>query len=331
MAAEASLDGFFTVRLPAMYAVGVAAQSIGENPWNVMSDYSKIWTKQGSRGMRMATQNRAAVPEVLIVVHNQTVQEKKAPGKWNHGCHHLSIMLQGEGLYRNGPAELPPERPLFGFLPAGDDDVNGLVGKVDAWFVGFQWQGLSLQWAGKLEIDVNWNGRLMRIPRFKVIAASVAPRIVEQFQAMRAALARHDLAGSMLAQGLLMELFGMYIDLPAESGAPASHRALSRFQDLLRAHACDDVSIEDLADRAGLTADHLRDLFRERFGQRPIEYRTGLRMGRARELLASTSLNVKEVARRTGYPDALYFSRAFRRHFSISPREMIRRHRMTQR
>lgn len=279
----------------------------------------------------MAASNRAAVPEVLIVVHNQTVQEKKTPGSWKHDCHHLSIILHGEGMYRNGPAELPPERPLFCFLPAGDDDVNGFVGKVDAWFVGFQWPGLSVQWAGKPELDVNWNGKSIRIPRYKAFAASAAPRIIEQYQAMRAALARHDLAGSMLAQGLLMELFGMYIDLPVESAAPASHRALSRFQDLLRAHACDDVSIEELADRAGLTADHLRDLFRERFGQRPIEYRTGLRMGRARELLASTTLNVKEVARRTGYPDALYFSRAFRRHFSISPREMIRRHRLAMR
>ncbi|MBI3831579.1 MAG: helix-turn-helix transcriptional regulator [Planctomycetes bacterium] len=279
----------------------------------------------------MAASNRAAVPELLVVVHNQSMQEKKTPGAWKHACHHLSIILHGEGLYRNGPAELPPERPLFGFLPAGDDDFNGFVGRIDAWYAGFHWPGLSSQGAGKLELDVSWNGRAMRIPRFKAIVAAAAPRIVEQYQAMRAALARNDLAGSMLAQGLLTELFAMYVDLPSESGAPASHRALSRFQDLLRVHACDDVSIEELADRAGLTADHLRDLFRERFGQRPIEYRTGLRMGRARELLASTTLNVKEVARRTGYPDALYFSRAFRRHFSINPREMIRRHRLAMR
>jgi transcriptional regulator GlxA family with amidase domain len=63
---------------------------------------------------------------------------------------------------------------------------------------------------------------------------------------------------------------------------------------------------------------------------RPVAYRTALRLARARELLATTAMNVGAVARATGFADPLYFSRAFRRRFGISPREMLRNFRRAQ-
>jgi hypothetical protein len=97
-----------------------------------------------------------------------------------------------------------------------------------------------------------------------------------------------------------MELFAIYIDLPDDDSVLVGHRALARFCELLQSKSCDDVSIEDIAEQAGITADHLRELFRLRFGMRPLEYRTGLRLARARELLSTSTLNVKEVAHKVG-------------------------------
>jgi AraC-like DNA-binding protein len=132
----------------------------------------------------------------------------------------------------------------------------------------------------------------------------------------------------MQSGALLTELFCYYLDLPAGEEDSLGHRALSRFQNLLHKHACDDRSLEDLATEAGISADHLRHLFGRRFGMRPLEYRNGLRLSKARDLLVSTDMNVKEAALRSGFTDPLYFSRVFRRRFGITPRDMIRRYRM---
>ena len=76
-------------------------------------------------------------------------------------------------------------------------------------------------------------------------------------------------------------ILAFYVDLPEEQNL-VGHRALAQFCKLLRERACAEVTLEDLAGEAGISPDHLRDLFRNRFGIPPVEYRTGLRMARAR-------------------------------------------------
>jgi YesN/AraC family two-component response regulator len=44
-------------------------------------------------------------------------------------------------------------------------------------------------------------------------------------------------------------------------------------------------------------------------------------MEKAREMLASGTLSVKEVAARVGYANGNYFSKVFRRHCGFSPSE----------
>jgi len=42
-------------------------------------------------------------------------------------------------------------------------------------------------------------------------------------------------------------------------------------------------------------------------------------MNRARELLVTTSIPIGTIGEQAGYPDALYFSRIFKRHFGVPP------------
>ncbi|HYF51925.1 MAG TPA: AraC family transcriptional regulator [Planctomycetota bacterium] len=266
-------------------------------------------------------------PELLVVVHN--LRDIPAPNRaWRHECHFLTILLKGEGCYRNGELELPAHRPIISLLPRGDEDYDAISGKVESWYAGFHWPGMTFRWAGKTELDISWNGRSQRVPRVKCLDAAAVLPLIDGYRAMREALARQDLSGKILANALLMQQFTRFTDQPGGPDTPPSHRALAKFHDKLQRHACEDISIEQLAEESGATADHLRELFRERFGMRPVEYRTGLRLAKARELLSSTNMNVKEVAHKAGFADPLYFSRVFRQQFGISPREMIRRFRL---
>lgn len=82
-----------------------------------------------------------------------------------------------------------------------------------------------------------------------------------------------------------------------------------------------------LAAIAGVSASHLRALFREHLGQPPGEFRRNLRLQLAQKLLCSSYLGIAEVAAACGWDDANYFSRLFRSRCGQSPRTFRRAHR----
>ena len=52
-----------------------------------------------------------------------------------------------------------------------------------------------------------------------------------------------------------------------------------------------------------------------------MEYVTRKRMSTAAGLLIKTQLHISEIAQKTGYPDNQYFSKVFRQHFGMTPRD----------
>ncbi|WP_079571454.1 AraC family transcriptional regulator [Krasilnikoviella flava] len=87
----------------------------------------------------------------------------------------------------------------------------------------------------------------------------------------------------------------------------------------LRATTPRRTSVTALAAMVGLSTSQLGALFRAQVGTSPLQYQTGLRLARARELLDATDLPVAAVAQACGYDDPLYFSRRFARTHGTSP------------
>ncbi|GAA4923824.1 hypothetical protein GCM10023237_51390 [Streptomyces coeruleoprunus] len=68
-----------------------------------------------------------------------------------------------------------------------------------------------------------------------------------------------------------------------------------------------------------MTPAELRTAVRRTAGCSPKDYLLSVRLGRAKELLATTDLPVSAVARRVGYDDPAYFSRLFTRRVGTPP------------
>ncbi|MEU8985366.1 AraC family transcriptional regulator [Streptomyces sp. NPDC048558] len=83
--------------------------------------------------------------------------------------------------------------------------------------------------------------------------------------------------------------------------------------------ACLPLTVADHAARHGMTLAELRTAVRRGAGCSPKDYLLGIRLGRAKELLAATELPVAAVARRVGYDDPAYFSRLFTRRVGMAP------------
>jgi AraC-like DNA-binding protein/mannose-6-phosphate isomerase-like protein (cupin superfamily) len=112
-----------------------------------------------------------------------------------------------------------------------------------------------------------------------------------------------------------------------------SAAAVTRAVEHLRAHAREDVSLDDLAAAAHLSKYHLAREFTRRVGRPPHAYQLHVRLGQARHLLVAGRSSA-EVAQTLGFADQSHFTLAFRRAFGVTPGRFVRalgtyRHRRT--
>jgi len=164
-------------------------------------------------------------------------------------------------------------------------------------------------------------------PRRLRLAArpALASLFAELFEVWTARADGYDLRLKVLMLRILEIVF---VRLRRESGEslPPAWPKLMRARRYIIRHHCRDLTLDEIADAADLSASYLLTLFRRHLGRSPIRYQTELRLRRARGLLGR-GMPVGEVARETGFHSLHYFSRTFRRHVGVSPTAFARRRR----
>jgi len=80
-----------------------------------------------------------------------------------------------------------------------------------------------------------------------------------------------------------------------------------------------DLSLEQLCARANYSAPHLRNLFYEEFSISPMIFLQNVRIEKAKELLVVSNLPICVIAEKTGFKNATYFCRMFRKKTGVSP------------
>ena len=72
---------------------------------------------------------------------------------------------------------------------------------------------------------------------------------------------------------------------------------------------------------AAMAPSTLLPVFKKVTGYSPIDYLLHVRLAKAAEMLLKTEKTISEIAQDCGFADSNYFSRQFRRKYSLSPRE----------
>ncbi len=93
-----------------------------------------------------------------------------------------------------------------------------------------------------------------------------------------------------------------------------------RVQALIESHGDRQIPLVEMARLAQCSVATLRRHFQKTLGMPPYEWMLQSRIRRARRLLVTTTLRVKEISRRVGFEDPFQFSRAFRQRTGSSPR-----------
>lgn len=82
-----------------------------------------------------------------------------------------------------------------------------------------------------------------------------------------------------------------------------------------------DLTIQQVAEELGVSYSNFRKLFKEFTGISPALYQQDLRLQRAKELLATTTLSIKEIAYRLRFESPDYFSSKFKIKMGKKPSE----------
>ncbi|MBI3831705.1 MAG: helix-turn-helix transcriptional regulator [Planctomycetes bacterium] len=264
------------------------------------------------------------LPLVHQVAHHRGISPNK-PGEF-HECYHdqhvVGFKPIGSGWYQSGNELREVRAPFMGMLPKGELDRNGIVGPYEMYWVKFEWDAVKRQ-PGDRTVGVDLHGMQLRRSHWRALSNAEARLVTALFQDLLTVARRPDLSSRLRAGALVVDLIAFWTDVPAAEGG--RERSVRIYRNLIEQYAdAPEVSLAEIAERVGMSADHLGVLFQKDMGMTPVEYRTRMRLLRARELLVSTARPVREIAREVGFPNASHFTRLFRAAFGQSPRDYAR-------
>jgi len=96
-------------------------------------------------------------------------------------------------------------------------------------------------------------------------------------------------------------------------------RQLARAIGFMREHLDQSISLNAIADAAGLSPSHFARRFRTTLGVAPHQYLVQLRIERAKKLLAQSDLSIAEIAFVCGFSHQEHLTRLFKRHCDTTP------------
>lgn len=151
--------------------------------------------------------------------------------------------------------------------------------------------------------------------------------ILQNGRSDRLSRAGHSLAAASLAGAPVLTLEGLARAMVRHAAPPSGRGrgggldpiALARVLELMQDRLAEELTLSELAAEAGLGVSAFSRAFAKSLGTTPGRWLSGLRLERARELVAESSLPLVEIAAAAGYSDQAHLTAAFTRRFGMPP------------
>ncbi len=225
------------------------------------------------------------------------------------------VVIKGKGIFEAGGKNYPiHEGQVFFIRPHLETTYT--ADQEDPWSYG--WIGCR---GYRMERMLEQMGFTEDSP---VLDISNAPDL---FQCVIAIMNHHTISVSneMYRTSELLKFFGMIAEnREKEHPDTRSYNSDTYAQvamNYLNENYMNRIRISDLAGIIGIERSYLSHIFCEAYQKSPQQYLMQIRMEKARELLLDSGQRISEIASQVGYPDALAFSRAFKKEHGKSPSE----------
>lgn len=98
-----------------------------------------------------------------------------------------------------------------------------------------------------------------------------------------------------------------------------AHEAVQRSIRYMQEHYNHAITVDQLAEVAGITRARYTQIFKEVTGRIPLEHLNGLRIERAQQQLLLTNDRMHDIALSVGYSNEYYFNRRFKDRWALRP------------
>lgn len=131
------------------------------------------------------------------------------------------------------------------------------------------------------------------------------------------------LRANLESDGILLQLFSRFISSRgiADSFQGCQYKSMNKVFNYIDTHLDGCIHVKELADIMCMSTDHFTRTFKAINGMPPSRYVQLKRIERAQTLMLLSDMSIKEIAEEIGVPNLSQFSKLFRKHAGLSPRE----------
>ncbi len=99
----------------------------------------------------------------------------------------------------------------------------------------------------------------------------------------------------------------------------AEHNPIEKALEYIGKHDLRTITLQEVADAVHVSKSYFSVLFKKTTGHNFIDYVIGLRLEKAKELLADSNLKIYVISEQAGFNDVKYFSKLFKKTCGVSP------------
>ncbi|NEW05476.1 AraC family transcriptional regulator [Paenibacillus sp. SYP-B3998] len=156
------------------------------------------------------------------------------------------------------------------------------------------------------------------------IPVSDASQMTAWFQELTALHHQPAFTSRLREKAVLLQILSSYLEaVPVEVLQRRANEMdrLSQLRQFIEVNLHKSISVEQMAKSVHLHPNYLIKYFKKHFGMPPAKYMQRKRIDKAKFLLTTTALSMKEIAEQTGYEDTNHFTKSFRKDTGFPPTE----------
>jgi AraC family transcriptional regulator len=238
----------------------------------------------------------------IVVLHssNPSMLTWKGDGKLN------------ESLFTKGDAIINPSG-LF-VAPRWSTDVEVLLLAIDSYHVN------------KIAEQMELSGKVELIPKFRFrdeLLQQLLYNLISEFENELPPNQMDLVFVESISHSLIAHLIRRYSveQINSQQISPKlSPRKLSRVLDYINDNLDKSLSLESIAEVAGISPSYFLNQFRESTGKSPHKYIINQRIEKAKNLLIQTNKPIAQIACETGFADQSHLTRVIRSYMGMTPK-----------
>ena len=160
-----------------------------------------------------------------------------------------------------------------------------------------------------------------------VIHCGIREEFIDTYYKIFDLVQKEEPGFQQIASGMVIKLLGYIIAYQKQRNFSGKEieKIIRKARFQMRENIAKNIDLELMAAENNIGYSYFRKMFKEYTGISPRQYHLELKIMRAKELLLSTDMNIKQICFELGFESSHYFSRFFKKKVGVSPSELRQR------